>query len=203
MSLNQSQLNKSRLDKFLMVINLPDPLKNINTTDLAAHTDKKVNENSLQFSVYGAVIPSIQVPAITQQYAGQSYKVSTNTRPPYENVSVNFTIDSRFNNYWVLYKWLDLLNNDRASTFDTDDLSKTPKVSSSNRNTNKSSNPPSLYQADITLYAKDEFDQNVVKFLYTKAFPVSLGSIDYNYRTEGEIETTFEFAFSQLIVDLL
>jgi len=65
MSLNQSQLNKSRLDKFLMVINLPDPLKNINTTDLAAHTDKKVNENSLQFSVYGAVIPSIQVPAIT------------------------------------------------------------------------------------------------------------------------------------------
>jgi len=138
MSLNQSQLNKSRLDKFLMVINLPDPLKNINTTDLAAHTDKKVNENSLQFSVYGAVIPSIQVPAITQQYAGQSYKVSTNTRPPYENVSVNFTIDSRFNNYWVLYKWLDLLNNDRASTFDTDDLSKTPKVSPSSRNTNKS-----------------------------------------------------------------
>ena len=46
MALNQSQFNKSRLDKFLMVINLPTPLKGINTTDLGVHTDKKVNENS-------------------------------------------------------------------------------------------------------------------------------------------------------------
>jgi len=30
-----------------------------------------------------------------------------------------------------------------------------------------------------------------------------LGGIDYNYRTSGEIETTFEFAFSQLKIELL
>ena len=203
MALNQSQFNKSRLDKFLMVINLPTPLKGINTTDLSVHTDNKVNENSLQFSVYGAVIPNIAVPEITQQYAGQSFKISSHSRPPYENVSVNFTVDSRFNNYWVLYKWLDLLNNDKTSTFDADDISITPAISPSQRNVNKSSNPPSLYQADITLYAKDEFDKNVAKFVYTNAFPVNLGGINFNYRTEGEIETTFEFAFSQLLVELL
>jgi hypothetical protein len=201
MPLNQSQLNKSRLDKFLMVITLPEALKKISTSNLAVRSDNTINENALQFSVYGSVIPKVEVPAINQQYAGQSYKVSSNSRPPYNNISVNFTVDSKFNNYWVIYKWLDLLNNDRSSTFDSDSLINTNAKSTGSPN--KSSNPPEMYQADITLYAKDEFDKNTVKFQYTKAFPVSLGSIDYNYRTEGEIETTFEFAFSQLLVDLL
>lgn len=203
MSINQSQLNKSRLDKFLMVINLPDSLKGINTTDLGTRADKKVNENSLQFSVYGAVIPSVTVPEITEQYAGQSFKISSHVRPAYNNVTVNFTIDNKFNNYWVLYKWLDLLNNDKESVFDIDDLSKTPELPAVSKNKERSSNPPDLYMADMTLYAKDEFDKNVAKFLYKNAFPVSLGQINYNYRTEGEIETTFEFAFSQLLVELL
>jgi len=201
MSLNQSQLNKSRLDKFLMVIGLPDSLKNINTTDLGARADNKVNENSLQFSVYGAVIPSVTVPEITEQYAGQSIKISSHRRPAYDNVTVKFTIDNNFNNYWIIYKWLDLLNNDRDSVFDFDNISKTQ--SPSTRDKNKSLTPPELYMADMTLYAKDEFDKNKVKFTYKNAFPVGLGQIDYNYRTEGEVETTFEFAFSQLMVELL
>ena len=203
MAINQSQLNKSRLDKFLLVINLPTPLKGINTTDLNTRANKKVNENSIQFSVYGAVIPSVTVPEITEQYAGQSIKISSHRRPPYNNVSVNFTVDNKFNNYWVLYKWLDLLNDDKTSTFDNDNLSNTAKVPTVSRDNTKSSNPPDLYMTDMTLYAKDEFDKNVVKFTYKNAFPVSLGQIDYNYRTEGEIETTFEFAFSQLLVELL
>ena len=203
MAVNQSQLNKSRLDKFLMVITLPEPLRNINTTDLGTRKDSVINENSLQFSVYGAVIPSVTVPEITEQYAGQSFKLSSHRRPAYTNVSVNFTIDNKFNNYWVIYKWLDMLNNDRESTFDVDDLTNTPKLPPMSRDKTKSTNQPDLYMADITVYSKDEFDKNVAKFTYKNAFPVSLGQIDYNYRTEGEIETTFEFAFSQLLVELL
>jgi len=186
-----------------MVINLPEPLKSINTTDLSVHLDNKVNENSIQFSIYGTVVPSVAVPSITQQYAGQSFKTSSHSREPYPNITVNFTIDNKFNNYWVIYKWLDLLNNDRDSFFDADDISNTPRIPAVNRDTRKSLVPPLIYQADITVYGKDEFDKNIVKFLYTKAFPVSLGSINYNYRTEGEIETTFEFAFSQFRVELV
>ena len=51
--------------------------------------------------------------------------------------------------------------------------------------------------------AHDINDNNIVKFTYTKAFPVGLGEISFNYRTAGEIETTFEYAFSQLLVELL
>ena len=62
---------------------------------------------------------------------------------------------------------------------------------------------PQAYQTDLTVYGKDEFDKNIIKFTYTKAFPVSLGSIDYNYRDPGEMETTFEFAFSQFFASLI
>jgi hypothetical protein len=202
-AVNQSQLNKARLDKFLLVLNLPPVLKDISNDYLGSRENTGIIENSLQFSVYGSVVPSVTVPEISQGYAGQFYKVSSHTRPAYENVSVNFTVDNEFNNYWVLYKWLDFLNDEKLSKFNAKELANIPNLSPAVKSTDDSLSPPSLYQADISLIAKDEFDQNKVKFTYTKAFPVSLGGISYNYRTPGEVETTFEFAFSQLLVELL
>ena len=117
--------------------------------------------------------------------------------------NINFTIDSEFNNYWVIYKWLDLLNDEKESHFNGKDIFNTPNVSSKERNQNKTLTSPDLYQTDITLYALDEFDKSKVKFVYTDAFPVNLGGIDFSYRNAGEIETTFEFAFSQLLVELV
>jgi len=186
-----------------MVIDLPEPLRKINTTDINNRDDNSVNENSLQFSVYGSIIPEVRIPEIVERYAGQSYKGSTHVREPYPNISVNFTIDNKFNNYWVIHKWLDILNNDKESVFDSDNISETPNIALAERNKTKSPVPPTLYQANITIYGKDEFDKNVIKFVYTNAFPVGLGKIDYNYRTENELETTFEFAFSQLLIDLI
>jgi hypothetical protein len=202
-TINQSQFNKSRLDKFLLVLNLPPVLKDISKQNLSSRDNNVIIEDSLQFSVYGSVVPSIQVPSEDLYYGGQSMKVSKHTRPVYDNVTVNFTVDNEFNNYWVLYKWLDLLNDEELSKFDGKDIANTLKVEPYMRNNANSLNPPSLYQADITLYAKDEFDKNKVKFVYTKAFPINLGGIDFSYRNTGEIETTFEFAFSQLKVELL
>ncbi len=202
-NVNQSQLNKGRLDKFLLVFTLPEVLKKISSNNLDARGNTSVIEDSLQFSVYGAVTPKIVVPAIEQGYAGQFYKISSHTRPVYDNLVVNFTVDSLFNNYWVLYKWLNLLNDEKSSSYDGQNLLNTPNIATANKNFNVSDGPPVQYQADITLYGKDEFDNNIIKFLYKNAFPVSLGNIDFNYRSADEIETTFEFGFSQLNVELL
>lgn len=202
-TVNQSQFNKSRLDKFLLVLNLPPILKEIQEQYIGARSNTSVIENSLQFSVYGSVVPSIQVPSETLSYGGQSMKVTKHTRVPYENVTVNFTIDNEFNNYWVLYKWLDVLNDEKESRFNGKDIFNTPTVSPKERNQNKTLTSPELYQTDISLYALDEFDKSKVKFVYTKAFPVNLGGINFNYRQPGEIESTFEFAFSQMLVELL
>ena len=202
-AVNQSQFNKSRLDKFLLVLNLPETLKNISKESLEERDNDVIIKNTLQFSVYGSIVPKIEVPHETLGYAGQSFKVSKHTRPPYENVSVNFTVDNQFNNYWILYKWLDLLNDDKLSKFNGKDLVTNPQFDAVLQNNPKSFAPPTLYQSDFSIYSKDEFDKNTVKFTYKNAFPVSIGGINYNYREPGEIETTFEFAFSQLLVELV
>lgn len=201
--INQSQFNKSRLDKFLLVMNLPTPLRDISVKNLQGRDNDVIIEDSLQFSVYGSIVPAVQVPSEDLNYGGQSFKVSKHTRPVYGNVTVNFTVDNQFNNYWVLYKWLDILNDEKNSQFDSKNVTNTPKIDPIFRKNPDSLTPSKLYQTDITLYAKDEFDKNIAKFTYTKAFPVNLGGIDFNYRQTKEIETTFEFAFSQLLVELV
>ena len=84
----QSQLNKNRLDKFLLVINLPPVMRNINNQSLRVRSNDKVNENSVQFSVFGSVIPEISVPEVAAGYSGQTYKLSSHSRPPYNNITV-------------------------------------------------------------------------------------------------------------------
>jgi len=200
--IQQSQLNKSRKDKFLLVFNLPPILKNNNTSNLSIRSNNIINQNSIQFSVYGSIVPQIQVPDIIAPYSGQSYKISSNSRPPYENISINFTVDNQFNNYWVIYSWLNLLNNQQQSIYDAEQI--VPDGAISNKS-GKLATPlqPQSYQTDFTVYGKDEYDNNVIQFTYTKAFPVSLGNIEYNYREPGEMETTFEFAFSQFFASLI
>ena len=198
----QSTLNKSRKDKFLLVFTLPPILRNYNTNDLSVREQGLVNQNSVQFSVYGSVIPQISVPEVTAGYSGQNYKASSNSRPPYDNISVNFTVDNQFNNYWMLYTWLNLLNDEEQSLYDANQIVPDQSIVKKSGTLNPKLQPQA-YQTDLTVYGKDEFDKNIIKFTYTKAFPVSLGSIDYNYRDPGEMETTFEFAFSEFFASLI
>lgn len=203
-TITQSQLNKSRLDKFLLVIDLPPIMRNVETKKLPNAAPFKreqnlINKNSLQFSVFGSVLPVVQVPEVVADFSGGSYKLSSNSRPRYENIRVNFTIDNKFNNYWVIYKWLDILSGDTEVIYNPNN------ILPSEPGANKLPLPlqPQSYQTNFTLYGKDEFDTNVIKFTYTKAFPISLGTINYNYRDANEIETYFEFAFSQFFAELI
>jgi hypothetical protein len=59
------------------------------------------------------------------------------------------------------------------------------------------------YQADITVIAKDEYDQGVIEFTYTKAFPTSIGEIQWNYAEGDEAVCSFTFVYSQLHVNKL
>jgi hypothetical protein len=184
------------------VFTLPPILRNYNTNDLSVREQGLVNQNSVQFSVYGSVIPQISVPEVTAGYSGQNYKASSNNRPPYDNISVNFTVDNQFNNYWMLYTWLNLLNDEEQSLYYANQIVPDQSIVKKSGTLNPKLQPQA-YQTDLTVYGKDEFDKNIIKFTYTKAFPVSLGSIDYNYRDPGEMETTFEFAFSQFFASLI
>jgi len=196
---NQSPFNKSRKDKFLLVLNLPDALKTITKDVVRSNTG--IVKNSLEFSVYGAVVPKIVIPEVNLRYNGQNLAVSSKTRPPYDPVTVNFTVDNRFNNYWTIYQWLNLINNDQTGIYDPENLT---LDSTTQRALNLSDIGSNLeYTANISLFALDEYDKRVAEFLYTKAFPTGLGNIDYNYRDADEVETYFTFSFSQLIMKLV
>jgi hypothetical protein len=88
----QSQLNKNRNDKFQMVFSIPEVLKKINSSNLGIRGKTIINENSFQFSIYGTVVPDISVPDLIAGYAGQSYKVSSHSRAPYDNITVDFIV---------------------------------------------------------------------------------------------------------------
>ena len=184
---DQSFLNKSRADKFNLVFSLPPALREMNSkTDRQTYN---VNEDAFQFSVFGAVVPAINVPALQIPYAGSNLYNSTHAKEPYPPVTVNFTIDNGFNNYWVLYKWLDLMHDEKEGLYDAKKLVQTEDFKN--------------YQTDMTLYGLDEFNNQRIKFTYTKAFPVTVGEIEYNYRTADEITSSMTFVYSQIHSELI
>lgn len=197
----QSPFNKSRKDKFLFVLNLPDALKKIASKFRSG--EQGINPDSLQFSIYGAVVPNVDVPEVQTRYAGQTLLHSSISRSPYPPLTINFTVDNRFYNYWVLYSWLNLLNNDKTSTYDVNNLT-TDGVPLVKITKDQGLAPTQLlYRSDISIFALDEYDKRTIEFRYTQAFPTELGGVEFNYRDGSEIDTTFSFAYSQFIANLV
>jgi len=199
----QSILNKSRKDKFVLVLNLPDPLKKINTFSTVDRNTNNVVLDSLQYSVYGTVVPSTNILGTNLPYAGQSLNLTTGKREKYEDVTVNFTVDNGFNNWWVLWKWLDYINGVQTSTLDPDNLTQfgfnnTSGLTQYTTNTNLQP-----YQTTITVYGLDEYNNRKIQWNYTKAFITKLTGINYNYRDAEQLESSFTFSFSQVIAELL
>jgi len=186
---NQAALNKERKDKFIMVIPTPKFLKD--DVNKFVRDNKQVNPDSVQFSIYGSVVPPVQIPNVEVRYSGQTLNVTSHNRPAYPPVNVKFTIDNRFENYWFIYKWLNKLQDDYAGYFNEE------------KNYPKKKVIEDEYMADFTIYALDEYNKRVAQFDYTKGFPTFLGGVEYSYRDPGEIETQFSFAYSQFYVSLL
>ena len=208
---NQSIFNKAHKDKFILSFTSPNCIKSIESKTIR-HTHHKsllaAMPDKMQYAVYGVVVPEISIPSETLGKYGQSLKISTHTREPYDDVTVNFAIDNQFNNFWYIYAWLNVLNDFRMSGYDSRGIGGTGPVGQVlGHNPNpKDTNPPNLlddYQTDLTLFGLNEYNKEVIKITYSKAFPVQLGGIDYSYRDSAEIDSSFTFSFSQLLVELL
>ena len=53
------------------------------------------------------------------------------------------------------------------------------------------------------MYGLDEYENRKIQFDYIGVVPVGLGEITYSYQDPEQIESTFEFSFSQLQSKLL
>lgn len=183
----QSLLNKQRKDKFIMVFDLPEALKNSKSN--ITRNVNRVIPNTLQFSVYGVVIPDFGVPEVEVPYGGQVMKVSSMARKSYANNTINFTIDNMFNNYWAIYKWLQIFNNERTGMYKSD----LPTDKATLRS----------YETTLTIYGLDEYNNRVIQFNFYHAFPVLLGGIKYSDRDNTEMESSFEYTYHQFEAILL
>lgn len=187
--IKQSILNKSRKDKFLLVFDLPPILKQI--ASKYTRNNKRVIPDSVQFSIFGTTVPGITVKGVPARFAGDTLYVSTHSKDPYPPVNVKFTVDSGYNNYWVIDRWLNLLHDQKTGRYNEGNLPIDGNFAD--------------YQTALTVYGLDEYDEKVIKFNYTKAFPTSLGEIVYDQKSDNEMELTcdFTFLFSQLHKELI
>ena len=186
LSIYQSAFNKQRNDKFILVFDLPKILKTQKSTFTRANN--LVIPDAVQCSIYGTVIPTLAIPDVKAPYGGQVPKVSSYTRPSFENMTINFTIDNLFNNYWNIYRWLNSFNDAKKGIYNSPIPSKGFMPD---------------YQTTITVYGRDEYNKNIIKFSFYHCFPVSLGGIAYSDRNAGEMESSFQYAYHQYEAELL
>lgn len=186
----QSVLNRPGKDKFILVLDLPYILKK------QSAADPLIDIKPLQIGVYGTVVPTIQVPSVEARYAGQSYNVTSYSRPNYSPLNVNFVVDNKFKNYWLLWKWLTLLNDPKKSGYAGTKTGRETMVDRANKG------DLTEYQTNITVMGLNEYNEKVIEFIYYSAFITSLGGINYSYRDSEILETTAEFQFSQFDVKI-
>lgn len=187
----QSVLNRTGKDKFILVLNLPPILRKRLTND------ELLNIDPLQISIFGTVVPPAQVPANEVRFGGQSYNVSSYSRPNYPPLPVNFIIDNKFRNYWVLWKWLQILNDPENSLYTGTD----PKLETWKDRLD--SGIVTEYQTNFSVIGLNEYNQYTVEFIFKNAFITNLGGINYDYNDTELIKSSAEFQFSQLDVKLL
>jgi hypothetical protein len=191
--MNQAILNKTRNDKFLMVLDLPKYLKTRYDKMLRSTLDA----DFIQFTTYGSPVPSISVPSIDVNFDGQTYKTSSMSRPAYSPLNVKFFIDNGYKNYWIIWTWLNLFN-------DSKDSSSQIYMEKMRNNLNpKLEIPMDELVSTFSVYALDEYNKKIMRFKYTHAFPTSLSEINFSHQDPSEISCTAGFAFNQLHVELL
>tara|TARA_R110000787_G_C13354582_1_gene439436 strand:+ start:494 stop:1084 length:591 start_codon:yes stop_codon:yes gene_type:complete len=190
-TMQQAMLNKSRADKFLLVFDIPPILREINKNSTQDQSNATLISDSVQFSIFGAAVPEITVAAQETRYAGSTLYVSSHSKEPFPPVTVKFNVDNEYKNYWVIYQWLNLLHDQYEGRYNQREL-----------NLSKDSDFRD-YQTNLTIYGKDEFNNNRIKFTYTKAFPTTIEAITYNYQTADEITSGFTFVYSQLHTEVL
>ena len=174
----QSSLNLSSKDKFILVLTLPQVLRDLK------HQDSLLDVENLQMTVHGSVVPDTSVPSVEVRYGGQSTNFSSYSRPNYAPLNVNFMIDNEFKNYYILWKWLAVLNDPRESLY-----------KGSDKRTNQINTE---YQTNFVIQAMDEYNTVSMEFHYYNAFITGLKGISYSYKDSELAETSAEFAFGQL-----
>jgi hypothetical protein len=191
--MNQAVLNRSRSDKFQFVLELPKILKN----SVDSVIQKPYSADNIQFTCIGSPVPEIKIPSVGVPFGGQVYHTSSDSRPEYEALKVKFFVDSGYQNYWILWKWLNLFNDSEQG------ITSMNNPLNENRENIILTNPITDFSSNFQTYALDEFNNRIIGFNYKQAIITGLSNIEYSFQEPSEIVCTATFVFNQLTVELL
>jgi hypothetical protein len=210
----QTILNKTKQDKFILIINTPPALKSIQTN--SERTNNLMNLDKMQYSVWGVNVPPHSISEIETPFMGQTMHVTSQTRQKYPPIKVNFNIDSNFDNYFYIWKWLTILNDPRNSGMDEhfaefttlnevsiDNMRKNINNESTKYKHIKMKNNYDDYQTIMSLYGLREYNEKIIKWDFYNSFPTILEGFDYNYQNSEDITCSFNFAYGQVDISLV
>lgn len=192
----QPALNRSRNDKFVLVLDLPIAMKKLYDNTV----DKFFNIDPLQLSVYGSPVPQISIPAISVPFGGQVHKISSMSRPEYNPLTIKFLVDNGYKNYWIIWNWMNLFNDAKTSS---SEITKGINLLSNQTKDPVVDNPVKEYTSTFSIYGLDEYNNKIIAFEYNNAFPTNLGEINFSNQDPSEINCSVTFAFNQLKVNLV
>lgn len=181
----QSRLNKTRIDKWVFLFNVPEPMKKMNAINKIAKGN--IDSNSIQFSLIGVSVPPITVKAISQRYASGNLYISSHSKEPFDLLKIRFNLDNRFANYMTIYEWLNMIHDEEEAYPDPKDLTGTHFGVKN-------------YWTNVGVVGLDEYNVTKIMFTFTQAFPTQLGGWDFDYTKDEEIPCYANFAFSQFHV---
>lgn len=192
----QAVLNKGRKDKFIMIFTVPDVMKNIISRNI--RTDRFADLDAVQFSLYNCPVPDIKSNHIEVPYSGHVYHTSSYSRPAYEPLVINFAVDNEFNNYWLFWKWLSVLNDPMDSFYAG------PKVSGEpDKHENDLPHGKYNFTTNLHVLGMDEYNNAKIRFDYYDCLITTLSKIGYNLRDPDEIDCTCTMTFNKFNVTLL
>lgn len=184
-NITQSRLNKARINKFILLFNLPEALKKVDRIyGIARHT---INQGAVQFSIKSVEAPETTVKAISQRYASGNLYVSSHSKDAYDQLSIKFDVDNMFANWGTINEWLNFLHDEEEAIPDADNV-----IPADNKH------GVFRYDTNLMLIALDEYNKALAQFVYTMAFPTKLTNISWDYTRSDKIEATATFAFSQI-----
>lgn len=117
----------------------------------------------LTLNIFGTIIPGLNLDIIEGNWQGAVISFDSG-RMTFEPWTFEFVVDSNFNNWKVLYRWITIINN----------------------NKDIHGALPSEYTVDATLRITDNFLNEILRIHFTNCWPNLLGEITLTTR-EGEM----------------
>lgn len=183
----QSPLNKTVSDKFMFIMNLPESLKNLKWKYVKNLQKAGIDKNSIVWSLTNVTIPKESIKTQSVPYAGGNAYISTHTKSPYDGLQIQFKVDNKYANYSTIYEWLNFIYNEKHGHYDSQNLSQGMIGLKS-------------YATNIAVVGTDQYNNPVIQWTFTNAFPVDLSQLKLDYQDTSQIVCSCTFMFSQMYI---